>query len=496
MADGQAIEYQYKQSPYLSGMERYGVDGIERRYLTGYADLMLICPWSVSSSCEEALELMQGIDLDQLMLGLHGAYIASALQGEAISIYYSKPEDGLGFSWEFDAAASFLTQNGRDGWIALESLPIFRKHYDRYRRVIEGLPDLLLRLEIIDIEDKGLGKRTGGMTDAEVQAKAEADAKLMGEVFRNDGFLIHGPEKTITIHHRRTDAIIPGIEELKKNILASTDYTDNHLWGNNRQSGLAGITQQERDAVLVQCNIRLNRCWRPVVQQVLNNIIDYYGLDAEVKIEWGAPYEGDAREMAEAEFYNARASKIRVTSKIMSEVEERGRFLGTGRPSPYPKPDKDTAPEICKVDCNAVINPYAAGGNAGGRQRGPNGQFLPSGGASGGMGAIRDGGDGYQVTKGMIKAAARGLELRRVHKRGGTIVGVSRARDISNDRQLSLSTVKRMYSYFSRHAVDKMGAKWKTGESAGYIAWMLWGGDDGFAWCKSIRERTIKAGTW
>ena len=81
--------------------------------------------------------------------------------------------------------------------------------------------------------------------------------------------------------------------------------------------------------------------------------------------------------------------------------------------------------------------------------------------------------------------AKRGLELREKYGRGGTAVGVARARDLSNGAALSLDTVKRMNSYFSRHEVDKKGEGWGK-DSAGYIAWLLWGGDAGWAWAKKI----------
>jgi phage gp29-like protein len=83
----------------------------------------------------------------------------------------------------------------------------------------------------------------------------------------------------------------------------------------------------------------------------------------------------------------------------------------------------------------------------------------------------------------MASAAERGLELRRKHGRGGTEVGVARARDLSNRKTLSPSTVRRMHSYFARHEVDKQGEGWGV-DSAGYIAWLLWGGDAGKAWAK------------
>ncbi len=81
--------------------------------------------------------------------------------------------------------------------------------------------------------------------------------------------------------------------------------------------------------------------------------------------------------------------------------------------------------------------------------------------------------------------AKRGLELRAEHNRGGTAVGVARARDLSNGASISLDTIKRMNSYFSRHEVDKKGEGWGK-DSAGYIAWLLWGGDAGWSWAKGI----------
>ena len=92
----------------------------------------------------------------------------------------------------------------------------------------------------------------------------------------------------------------------------------------------------------------------------------------------------------------------------------------------------------------------------------------------------------------MAEEARRGLDWRKEHGRGGTLVGVARARDISNRKELSISTVKRMYSFFSRHEVDKQAEGFSSGEegypSAGRIAWALWGGDAGFAFARRVRE--------
>jgi ATP-dependent protease ClpP protease subunit len=94
----------------------------------------------------------------------------------------------------------------------------------------------------------------------------------------------------------------------------------------------------------------------------------------------------------------------------------------------------------------------------------------------------------FKPTESMAVEARRGLEWRREYKRGGTAIGVARARDISNRANLSAETIGRMVSYFARHEVDKKAEGFTQGEkgypSAGRIAWALWGGDDGNAWAK------------
>ena len=102
--------------------------------------------------------------------------------------------------------------------------------------------------------------------------------------------------------------------------------------------------------------------------------------------------------------------------------------------------------------------------------------------------AKAEGSISFTPTEGMVREAKMGLEWRSEFGRGGTMVGVARARDISNRKQLSASTAKRMYSFFSRHEVDKKAQGFRPGEkgypSNGRIAWALWGGDAGFAWAR------------
>ena len=106
--------------------------------------------------------------------------------------------------------------------------------------------------------------------------------------------------------------------------------------------------------------------------------------------------------------------------------------------------------------------------------------------------------DGYATTAGMRSEAERGLEWRREYGRGGTDIGVARARDISNGKRLPYETVVRMNSYFARHTVDKQAEGFSPGEdgfpSAGRIAWALWGGDAGERWAAAIIDAAERNG--
>ena len=97
---------------------------------------------------------------------------------------------------------------------------------------------------------------------------------------------------------------------------------------------------------------------------------------------------------------------------------------------------------------------------------------------------------------GMKSEAQKGLDWREEHGRGGTRVGAVRARQIVAGENLSDDTVKRMYSFFSRHEVDKQAEGFSAGEegypSNGRIAWALWGGDAGYSWSKRLVEQMKK----
>ena len=99
-------------------------------------------------------------------------------------------------------------------------------------------------------------------------------------------------------------------------------------------------------------------------------------------------------------------------------------------------------------------------------------------------------------TDSMVVEAKKGIAWRKEFNRGGTRIGATRASQIVAKENLSPSTVRRMFSFFSRHEVDKRAQGFRVGEkgypSNGRIAWALWGGDAGFSWSTKVRNQLEK----
>jgi hypothetical protein len=93
--------------------------------------------------------------------------------------------------------------------------------------------------------------------------------------------------------------------------------------------------------------------------------------------------------------------------------------------------------------------------------------------------------DTYKPTQTMADAARRGLKLRMESSpsnRGGTAVGMARARQFANRQEVSLDIVKRTFSFLSRAKTY-----YKPGENTpGTQAYLLWGGPAGLVWARNI----------
>lgn len=107
----------------------------------------------------------------------------------------------------------------------------------------------------------------------------------------------------------------------------------------------------------------------------------------------------------------------------------------------------------------------------------------------------------YRPNAQMRKAARLALEIRKTlpeSKKFGTPVGLARARDIANNRQLSLATIKRMNSFLARHKKNYLLYKDKPQEEwgKGILSYYLWGGPAAIAWTKDKLKRYERAGEY
>lgn len=93
-----------------------------------------------------------------------------------------------------------------------------------------------------------------------------------------------------------------------------------------------------------------------------------------------------------------------------------------------------------------------------------------------------------------VAAAARdGLRLRSEYGRGGTDVGIDRAKQLSTPgAKVTLRDVVYIRSYFARHAVDNLNER--NPPSNGWIAWQLWGGFAGQRWAEKSYAWAVSEG--
>lgn len=478
MPDAPPFRFEYNSSTALLSTANLLDDSIVGRYVVGFADLMRGAPFSLEGS-SEALEILGEIDLGPVLDALHSAYIASAIRSKPVRFTYSCPLETLGFSWDFDYTRTFLSSNGKDGWAALENLSLWRIHYNRYREVVESLPELLKRLEIIDITDEDLGKATARLSETELRQKIRDDANVLSDTLRNDGFFVHGPNKKIEIKHRSADQIVHGLRALKDDVLAACDYTESHLW--NVQAGgggLAGVDKKDRETMQLGVQIRLARCWKPVIEAFLTSILDWYGADSSgVGITWASPFVEDAESVARTELMSAQAAQIWETIGVFSKEEIRARYKGGTTPSPYATPAPETAP----IGLDTPLTTPEIGGRAV---------------ASDAQGITKN--SAFKTSVGMRNEAARGIAIHSLKQRVGTVAGVRLATAIADNEPIPLLEVKQMYRFFVRHESARSSEGWGSNANPtnARISWMLWGGDAGYSWCKGVRDRAISAGVW
>ncbi len=93
----------------------------------------------------------------------------------------------------------------------------------------------------------------------------------------------------------------------------------------------------------------------------------------------------------------------------------------------------------------------------------------------------------FTIPKKVQEAAKKGLELHEQYHRGGTDVGLNEAKMLAKGGKISPDEARHVAKYFPRHAKDNL--EQTDPPSRGYIAWLLWGGDEGREWVNKLVEQ-------
>lgn len=112
----------------------------------------------------------------------------------------------------------------------------------------------------------------------------------------------------------------------------------------------------------------------------------------------------------------------------------------------------------------------------------------------------------FKPPESVAKEAEKGLEYRQRSGKGGLSSqeagksgigsGVQRAVNLKNRNNIAPDTIQQMLNFFSRHEKNKSIApenRKTPWEDAGYVAWLLWGGDSGLAWAKKVKGQMDRA---
>lgn len=218
----------------------------------------------------------------------------------------------------------------------------------------------------------------------------------------------------------------------------------------------------------------------------------YYDTDSMIeKVEVSERVKTALKKKAEEhnEEYGDNASK-RVTTNMLISVFKRG--VGAYNTNPQSvRPSVTSADQWAYARVNSFLYAVRNGKFRGGKH---DTDLFPSGHPLSTKSFDLKQETYNDYPQGATNNAKRMLEWRDKYKdeiKGGTSVGWGRASDLAARRPLSLSVVKRIHSFLSRHkqnAVidpDYKGEPWKD---AGYVAYNLWGGAAMVSWAKRISE--------
>jgi hypothetical protein len=100
----------------------------------------------------------------------------------------------------------------------------------------------------------------------------------------------------------------------------------------------------------------------------------------------------------------------------------------------------------------------------------------------------------YEITKDMRKNAEYALMLLELGYKAGTKTGKQRAKQLKEDRYLTINDIRNMRNWFARHIHTSYPGFRRYIESdgkdinPGAISWMLWGGSDSIGYINNLTD--------
>ena len=349
---------------------------------------------------------------------------------------------------------------------------VFMSHYELKATVKEALNSFSL----MTVGINKLTELIAAGKESAVKAHLQ-EVGLAKSVYR---ILVTDPDASKTgFEGRNLSGLRENVELFIEELTASADLPYYKIWGTVGRAGLSDSGANEARAYAENTSTAQNSKFKGNDQRIIKMLsqIELGRIPESFEVTYPSIYEPTPEEVLGMEESKARIYQTYSTIPGAVTGQEFRRAIATGQPLENII-DLDENPSGIDTDQLAMMQAAA------------NAEAIAKGNAQ----PERSDSESFRPPEAVRNAAKRGLRLRREFGRGGTAVGIARARDLANGKAVPLETIGRMVSFFARHEVDKKSADWSNllKPSNGRIAWDLWGGEPGKAWANRIWKRFRK----
>ncbi len=332
-----------------------------------------------------------------------------------------------------------------------------------------GIASLILEANVDTISRQGLGAELASGQETEILQRYQLAGQMKSLV---NMMLLDGDSETM----ERKQVTFSGLGEILDRLMVwisgAADIPMTRLFGRSAagmnatgEGDLNNYYDSVRSMQHGQFTPDLNKLDQVLIRSALGQYPD------DVDWQWRPLYQESGTELAQQELATAQSEDIRIQQGTLkrSHIMERIRQGGT-----YPITEEEIDAER-KAEQAEESGTFDLKPGEEGLLTGDSFTFDES----------------FEPPKDVQEAAQQGLDYRDKYERGGTDVGIARARDLSNGRNISAETIQEMTAFFARHEEHRNPDETESdgGPTNGWIAWLLWGGDPGRRWAETIAER-------